>query len=450
MSRSTTLTILTFFTIAVCNSDLRADQLFNDDAIVKGSLAVGVDAVNGENFGFDTIRLKENNLRIAFIDTSSISSFPGVDWEIMINDSANGGANHFSIINRSRDSKPFRIFDGAKDSALVLGANSYIGVGTSNPVQTLHMTDGNSPSIRLDQTSAAGFTAQVWDVAGNEANFFIRDATHQTLPFKIEPLAPDNSFVVDSGGQVGLGVRSPMAKLHVTGSGLFESNLTSQATISGVTGSFSGNLTSQATVSGVSGSFSGAASGATASPDADELVVENNADAGISILTPSGKNGHLYFGDPSSNTQGGMSYKRTRVGDQLFLRVAGSNSIIVGQNGTITTLTGATLSAGGSWTDASSLELKQDIADLSGDEALRALTKMRPVTFAYKTDPSEQKVGFIAEEVPDLVANNDRKGLSPMDIIGVLTRVVQIQEERINVQRAELDVLQAKIKDLHR
>ena len=37
-------------------------------------------------------------------------------------------------------------------------------------------------------------------------------------------------------------------------------------------------------------------------------------------------------------------------------------------------------------------------------------------------------VGFIAEDVPDLVATKDRKSLSPMDLTAVLTKVVQGQQ----------------------
>ena len=38
-----------------------ADQVILDDLVVDGSICVGQDCVNGESFGFDTIRLKENN-----------------------------------------------------------------------------------------------------------------------------------------------------------------------------------------------------------------------------------------------------------------------------------------------------------------------------------------------------------------------------------------------------
>ena len=73
------------------------DAVTADDAIITGSLCVGFDCVNGESFGFDTIRLKENNLRIRFLDTSNSAGFPTTDWQITINDSNSGGASYFAI-----------------------------------------------------------------------------------------------------------------------------------------------------------------------------------------------------------------------------------------------------------------------------------------------------------------------------------------------------------------
>src|SRR6056297_3915026 len=84
-----------------------ADQVINDDLIVAGSLCVGNDCVNGESFGFDTIRMKENNTRIKFDDTSNSGSFPNNDWQLTANDSANGGANKFSIDNTTTGRIPF-------------------------------------------------------------------------------------------------------------------------------------------------------------------------------------------------------------------------------------------------------------------------------------------------------------------------------------------------------
>src|SRR5512140_592379 len=104
---------------------------------------------------------------------------------------------------------------------------------------------------------------------------------------------------------------------------------------------------------------------------------------------------------------------------------------------------GAFVSVGGVFTNASSREYKQDIQDLSTEAASEALEKLTPVTYAYKAAPQEQHVGFIAEDVPDLVATPDRKGLSPMDVVAVLTKVVQDQQETIRQMSERLARVEA-------
>lgn len=177
------------------------DQVFADDVIIDGSLCVGLDCVNGESFGFDTERLKENNVRLHFDDTSSSASFPANDWRIIINDSSNGGANYFAIEDATSGRVPFRVEAGAPSNALYVESDGDIGIKTANPVVDLHIVEGNTPTVRLEQDGSSGFTPQTWDVAGNEAGFFIRDATNgSTLPFRIRPGSPSNSLHIQSGG----------------------------------------------------------------------------------------------------------------------------------------------------------------------------------------------------------------------------------------------------------
>ena len=103
---------------------------------------------------------------------------------------------------------------------------------------------------------------------------------------------------------------------------------------------------------------------------------------------------------------------------------------------------GAYVTAGGVWTSVSSRALKAQIRDLPEPEALTALQALNPVTFAYTANLAETHVGFIAEDVPGLVAMNDRKGLAPMDIVAVLTKVVQQQQDRIDALEARLSALE--------
>jgi len=199
------------------NSSMREDdQVFLDDVIVTGSICVGQDCVNGESFGFDTERLKENNLRIHFDDTSSSASFPSNDWRIIINDSANGGANYFAIEDSSLGRIPFRIEAGAIANALYVDSDGDVGIGTATPVVEVHAVDGNTPTLRLEQNGSSGFTPQTWDIAGNEANFFIRDVTNGSkLPFKIKPGAPDNSIYIAADGDLGFGTATPDGQIDV-------------------------------------------------------------------------------------------------------------------------------------------------------------------------------------------------------------------------------------------
>jgi len=95
-------------------------------------------------------------------------------------------------------------------------------------------------------------------------------------------------------------------------------------------------------------------------------------------------------------------------------------------------LSGGAYSDGTNWYTGCSREYKKNIRDLTTEDAMVAFNKLNPVTFNYKTNNEEKHVGFIAEDVPDLVASKDRKGLSSMDIVAVLTRVVQEQQQIIS------------------
>ncbi len=199
-------------------SQAMADFVIADDLIVDGSACIGFDCVNGESFGFDTIRLKENNLRIKFDDTSVVPNFPSNDWQITVNESANGGQAKFSIEDITGSRTPFTIEANARSHSLYVDDGGRIGNRTSTPSVEIHTIDGDTPTLRLQQDGSSGFAPQTWDVAGNETNFFVRDVTNgSTLPIRIRPGAPSNSIFIDTDGDVGLGTSSPTGSFHVRG-----------------------------------------------------------------------------------------------------------------------------------------------------------------------------------------------------------------------------------------
>ena len=186
------------------------DDVIPDDLIVQGSACIGLDCVNNESFGFDTIRLKENNTRIKFDDTSTSAGFPANDWQLTANDSASGGSSKFSIEDITGAKVPFTIRAGAATNSIFVDSTGRLGLRTSTPVLDVHVNTSNTPAIRLEQNSSGGFTAQTWDIAGNEANFFVRDVTGGSrLPFRIRPGAPTSSVDISATGNVGIGTASP-------------------------------------------------------------------------------------------------------------------------------------------------------------------------------------------------------------------------------------------------
>jgi hypothetical protein len=103
---------------------------------------------------------------------------------------------------------------------------------------------------------------------------------------------------------------------------------------------------------------------------------------------------------------------------------------------------------GNSFNDASSRTLKQDIRSLDSGAAADALAGLEPVTFAYTGAPGDPRVGFIAEDVPELVATPGRQTLSPLEIVAVLTKVVQEQQKVVKEQQKALAELTARLATL--
>jgi len=103
--------------------------------------------------------------------------------------------------------------------------------------------------------------------------------------------------------------------------------------------------------------------------------------------------------------------------------------------------------ATGTITPGSSMKLKQDILPLTTVEAIAAFEQLEPVHYRYRVDPAEPHVGFIAEQVPELVAIADRKGVDAIDITAVLTKVAQSHEQRLDGLEARLAVLEGLLVD---
>lgn len=114
-------------------------------------------------------------------------------------------------------------FDGTawtKAPKVFIKEDGKVGLGTDDPILNMHILVGDSPSIRLEQDASSGWTPTTWDVAANETNFFIREASNSSaLPFRILSGAPDRAMIIESNGDVTIGgtAQSATDKLYVNG-----------------------------------------------------------------------------------------------------------------------------------------------------------------------------------------------------------------------------------------
>jgi Chaperone of endosialidase len=399
------------------------DQVIADDLIVQGSACIGLDCVNNENFGFDTLRLKENNTRIKFDDTSTLAGFPNHDWQLTANDSASGGANKFSIEDITAATVPFTITGSAPTNSIFVDSTGRVGLRTSTPVLDVHAVTGNTPAIRLDQSNSGGFTAQTWDIAGNESNFFVRDVTGGSrLPFRIRPGAPTSSIDISASGQVGVGTASPNSKLEVVAGSIADGVQ--------VTGNLTGTL---------SPSF--------------KLFDSSNARGFLGLAEGAG-----HF---SSDAAPGDIVFQASTGKLLLQTGLGASSIAIrsGQVGIATATPSATLSVngtankpgGGSWDVFSDERLK----NIKGrfNSGLSAVMRLQPIRYEYKQNNAMglvsqgEHVGFGAQAlqkvIPEAVTKNAEGYLMVNNDPILWTMLNAIKE-----QQKEIAELKAQVKNL--
>lgn len=397
--------------LAADDSDQQTrDQVIVDDLIVDGSACIGMDCVNGENFGFDTLRLKENNTRIKFDDTSSSGSFPNNDWQLTANDSNNGGLNKFSIENITQARIPFTIEGPAPSNSLYVDDGGRIGMGTSAPVVQAHMIDGNTPTFRLHQDGSAGFQSQVWDVAGNEANFFVRDVTNgSALSFRIFPGAANGNALVIRNGNVGVGTASPQSALHVDGNsytnGRHGVGIASPETPVDV-------LTDEAVIM--------------------RLRNTDNAAARFSIV----------------NGQASSTWTFDNLGDSFRITQASGPAVAfrVFNNGNAT-FSGDVTANGVLLT--SSREKKTDFMPVDHDSILEKLTQLEVAQWRYKHETGDKRhIGPFAEEFRDQFGLGDGEHISAVDLDGISLAAIKALAKRNDALQQQNQAIQDEVDSL--
>ncbi|MEZ5716242.1 MAG: hypothetical protein R3D85_14455 [Paracoccaceae bacterium] len=185
--------------------------LTTSNGIISSALCVGTSCAAPETFSSDTLRLKNTVLRLHFDDTSTNGS-PANDWRLVAND-ISGSASYFALVDATTNRQVVRVNANARANALYINEFGNMGFGTSLPSRTLHAITDDTPGLRLEQ-SAVVYPAQIWELAGNEFEFHIRNQTTLHNPLVIAKAAVQSTLHLGATG-VGLWTNAPEAALHL-------------------------------------------------------------------------------------------------------------------------------------------------------------------------------------------------------------------------------------------
>lgn len=196
----------------------------NNTMLINGSLGVGQDIVNGEVFGFNTLILKENNLRLLFDDVDTITSgFPYNDWKLEANASSNGGESYFAIVDETSGLYPVKVMAGAESNALYVASTGFVGIGKENPTSRLDVA-GNIKANQFigDGSGLTGITGATGGLDSEDNLLIAADNNSDNTGEIALQTKAETRMVITNDGFVGIGIASPTAELEVAGTGKFE------------------------------------------------------------------------------------------------------------------------------------------------------------------------------------------------------------------------------------
>ena len=265
----------------------------------------------------------------------------------------------------------FRFTTGGSES-MRIDSTGKVGIGTTSPNSMFEVRDDASPTIRVTDGDANNITHMQAD--GANGGYFGTLTSHDVR------IAPNNStkLIVKVDGKVGIGTTSPTKQLGIGGTGDISLEGSSNAIAFYDSAALKAYITSQSfgdhngdglglVTSGdepikffanggermrIEGDgkvgigetaplgtlhIKSADSGDTAiDGNNDDLVIENDNHAGITISTPNDKVGALYFSDPDATASGRIVYDHNTnylaltVNNAERMRITSSGQVSLG------------------------------------------------------------------------------------------------------------------------
>ena len=347
------------------------------------------------------------------------------------------------------------------DDIISFSGDGKVGIGTSSPATTLHITKDGNQSAVLDAYEA-------------------QQVSHNTIAYtrwvqNASGIA--NIMGVDSAAGI-LGTSSNHALVIRT-------NNTERMRIDGATGdvgigtssptSFLGGKVTEITNSATAGEIT----------DNQDLIVKSNRYSAISVIGKNTGGSQLNFGDSDNREVGGFQYDHTN--DYLITRVNGaersridaSGNLLVGKTSDVNTANGITLRPDGgarftsagtgafvqlaffrngaagevgsisttssatSYVTSSDQRLKENIAD--ADDAGSKIDAIQVRKYDWKADGSHQDYGLVAQELQPIAPLAVSGDADSEEMMGVdYSKLVPMMLKEIQSLRARINAIESK------
>ncbi len=204
-------------------ANVSGDIIRPNDYIINGSMEIGVDAVNNYSFGFNTLVFAENNLRILFDDTDTLPGYPNNDWQIEINESANGGTNHFAINDVTSGTTPFKVMAGAPNNSLFVASDGKVGIGTNTPTNELTVEGSiKATSFIGDGSGITGITGSTGGISNVDNTTIAADTDADNVGEMVFQTKNSTRMIITNDGKIGIGTATPSTDIDVVGTGKFQ------------------------------------------------------------------------------------------------------------------------------------------------------------------------------------------------------------------------------------
>ena len=401
---------------------LRVNTGANDNALAvmgDGNVGIGTAAPNGKLSVRETTTDTECYVEVRTVSNGGgdpYIKFDGGGTNFIVGEKHVGSTNNYLVLGPGENPDT--------TSGIFVKGGGDVGIGTTAPTSLLHLSGAGSPILTISSPDANARAIQFDDGGAMAAQ--INCDSSENLEFKTGGSATNKAIIL-ANGKVGIGTDAPLADLHVQ--------------------------TSDISV--------------TPNANADNLVVEEDGNAGISIISGTSNTGNLTWGDTTadmaaisySHSTNNMSFRVNSTNDVMTLSSAATIGIgtetpayklhVAAPNtSTIAISAFGEIHAGGDIQSSSSSDKRQKKNIKNLENALDKVATLDGVEYDWNELASAHRigkhdVGVIAQQVEEVLPDAIERRENGMMAVRY-ERLIPLLIESIKELKSEIDELKSK------